>query len=125
IPEFKWHIFEDKVPIDVADSGVVITPFEGEICILSCGMWSINDADEVQHGRLWAPASPPAFAPTPAITTPSTPTKTPSTPKSGPSASLLAPQAASALPPRRPLASANDGQGVPELYPYLCHAFKI
>lgn len=29
IPEFKWHIFEDKVPIDVADSGILITPFEG------------------------------------------------------------------------------------------------
>ncbi|KAF8272972.1 hypothetical protein EI94DRAFT_1717135 [Lactarius quietus] len=107
IPEFKWHIFEDKVPIDVADSGVVITPFE------------------VQHGRLWAAASPPAFAPTPTITTPSTPTKTPSTPKSGPSTSLLAPQAGPGLPSRRLPASADDGQGVPELYPYLCHAFKI
>jgi hypothetical protein len=29
IPEFKWHVFEDKVPIDVADSGILITPFEG------------------------------------------------------------------------------------------------
>jgi hypothetical protein len=29
IPEFKWHIFEDDVPIDVADSGIMITPFEG------------------------------------------------------------------------------------------------
>jgi hypothetical protein len=29
IPEFKWHIFEDKVPIDIADSGILITPFEG------------------------------------------------------------------------------------------------
>jgi len=29
IPEFKWHIFEDKVPIDVADSGILVTPFEG------------------------------------------------------------------------------------------------
>ena len=29
IPEFKWHIFEDKVSIDVADSGILITPFEG------------------------------------------------------------------------------------------------
>ena len=88
-------------------------------------MWSINDTDEVQHGRLWAAASPPAFAPTPAITTPSTPTKTPSTPKSGPSASLLAPQATAALPSSRLLAIADKSQGVPELYPYLSHAFKI
>jgi phosphoribosyl 1,2-cyclic phosphodiesterase len=107
IPEFKWHIFEDKVPIDVADSGVVITPFE------------------VHHGRLFAAASPPAFTPTPAITTPSTPTKMPSTPKSGPSASLLVPQAVPAPLSGRPLAIADNGQGVPELYPYLCHAFKI
>lgn len=78
----------------------------------------------MQHGRLWAAASPPAFTPTPAITTPSTPTKRPSTPNSGPSASLLAPPVAPALPSRRPLAGV-DGQGVPELYPYLCHAFKI
>jgi len=106
IPEFKWHIFEDKVPINVADSGVMITPFE------------------VQHGRLWAAASPPAFTPTPAITTPSSPTKMPSTPKPGPSASSLVPPAAPALVSRQLLASA-DGQGVPELYPYLCHAFKI
>ena len=88
-------------------------------------MWSINVIDKVQHGRLWAAASPPAFTPTPAITTPSTPTKTPSTPKPGPSASLLVPQAAPALPSRRPLTNADDGQGVPELHPYLCHAFKI
>ena len=37
IPEFKWHIFEDKVPIDVADSGILITPFEGRTVALSCG----------------------------------------------------------------------------------------
>lgn len=100
IPEFKWHIFEDKIPIDVADSGITITPFE------------------VQHGRLWAAATPPAFSPTPAVTTPSTPNL-------GSSASLLAPPAAPAQSPRPPAASANNGQGVPELHPYLCHAFKI
>ncbi|KAI0308048.1 beta-lactamase-like protein [Multifurca ochricompacta] len=107
IPEFKWHIFENKEPIDVADSGIIITPFE------------------VQHGRLWATSAPPAFSPTPATTTPSTPTQTPSTLKSDPSASLLAPPVAAIPSPRRPLASANHGQGVPELYPYLCHAFRI
>lgn len=79
----------------------------------------------MQHGRLWAAVAPPAFTPTPVITTPSTPTKAPSTPKPGPSASLLVPQAAPDLSSRQPLASANDGQGIPHLYPYLCHAFKI
>ncbi len=29
IPEFKWHVFEDNVPFDVADSGILITPIEG------------------------------------------------------------------------------------------------
>ncbi|KAI0274895.1 beta-lactamase-like protein [Gloeopeniophorella convolvens] len=108
IPEFKWHIFEDKVPIDVADSGIFFTPFE------------------VQHGRLWAAAAPPAFSPTPVGTTPSTPTQVPSTPKgSSTPTPLLAPPIVPGPSPRRPLASANDGEGVPELHPYLCHAFKI
>ncbi|KAF8506870.1 beta-lactamase-like protein [Russula emetica] len=106
IPEFKWHIFEDKVPIDVADSGILITPFE------------------VQHGRLWAASAPPGFAPTPA-TSPSTTPERPSTPKINPASSLLAPPAAPAVSRRPALASADGGQGVPELYPCLCHAFKI
>ena len=37
IPEFKWHVFEDNVPIDVADSGILITPFEGgRVALLPC-----------------------------------------------------------------------------------------
>jgi hypothetical protein len=36
VPEFKWHIFEDKVPIDVADSGILITPFEGAPSYFLC-----------------------------------------------------------------------------------------
>jgi hypothetical protein len=39
IPEFKWHIFEDKVPIDVADSGILITPFEGRMVALLSGFF--------------------------------------------------------------------------------------
>jgi hypothetical protein len=39
IPEFKWHIFEDKVPIDVADSGILITPFEGRTVALLSGVF--------------------------------------------------------------------------------------
>ncbi|KAN0124941.1 Beta-lactamase-like protein [Russula decolorans] len=106
IPEFKWHIFEDKVPIDVADSGILITPFE------------------VQHGRLWAASAPPGFTPTPA-TSPSTTPERPSTPKINPASSLLAPPAAPTVSQHPAPASVNDGQGAPELHPYLCHAFKI
>ena len=36
IPEFKWHIFEDGVPIDVAGSGIMITPFEGRFDRVFC-----------------------------------------------------------------------------------------
>ncbi|KAH9968723.1 beta-lactamase-like protein [Russula dissimulans] len=102
IPEFKWHIFEDKVPIDVADSGIFITPFE------------------VQHGRLWTTSPPPAFAPTP-VTPPSTPIR-PSTPNIKPSSSAVTPPAAS---PRRSPASPKYGQGLPEHHPYFCYGFKI
>ena len=49
----------------------------------------------------------------------------PSTPKPSSSASLLGTQATPAQPSRQAVASANDGQGAPQLYPYLCHAFKI
>jgi len=102
----------------------LITPFEGDAVYFAL-FRVLTPSIEVQHGRLWAAAAPPAFAPTPAITTPSTPTKIPTTPKAGSSASLLAPPVAPAQASRQPLASVNNGQGVPELYPYLCHAFKI
>ena len=99
IPEFKWHIFQDKVPIDVADSGILITPFEGWLVALYPFFLSFDMKwNAVQHGRLGTASAPPGFAPTPS-TTP----ERPSTPK----------------------ICANDGQGVPELHPYLCHAFKI
>lgn len=54
VPEFKWHIIEDKVPFEIKDTGVWITPFL------------------VQHGRLFT--SPPMFAaPSPCTTQPTTP----------------------------------------------------
>ncbi|KAI6045082.1 beta-lactamase-like protein [Pisolithus marmoratus] len=54
VPEFKWHIIEDKVPFEIKDTGVWITPFL------------------VQHGRLFT--SPSAFvAPSPCATQPTTP----------------------------------------------------
>lgn len=125
IPEFKWHIFEDKVPIDVADSGILITPFEGRTVALLSGVFLIFDLEwnVVQHGRLCQSATS-GFAPTPATSAPTTPER-PSTPKINPAPSLLAPPAVSTVSRCLAPASANDGQGVPELRPYLCHAFKI
>jgi len=29
VPEFEWHIIEDKVPFEIKDTGVRITPFLG------------------------------------------------------------------------------------------------
>ncbi|KAF9243848.1 beta-lactamase-like protein [Melanogaster broomeanus] len=55
VPEFEWHIIEDKVPFEIKDTGVRITPFS------------------VQHGRLFSTDSPPAFAPTPYVSQPTTP----------------------------------------------------
>jgi phosphoribosyl 1,2-cyclic phosphodiesterase len=75
---------------------------------------SSDGANQVHHGRLWAPTTPPAFTPTPATSLPSTPAP-PSTPKVDSSPS---PEPPTALIP-------NHGQGVPELHPYFCHGFKI
>ncbi|KAG0703157.1 beta-lactamase-like protein [Suillus ampliporus] len=55
VPEFEWHIIEDKVPFEIKDTGVRITPLL------------------VHHGRLFATNPPPAFAPTPYGTQPTTP----------------------------------------------------
>jgi hypothetical protein len=29
VPDFEWHIIEDKVPFEIKDTGVQITPFIG------------------------------------------------------------------------------------------------
>ncbi|KAG1754993.1 beta-lactamase-like protein [Suillus paluster] len=55
VPDFEWHIIEDKVPFEIKDTGVRITPFL------------------VHHGRLFTTNPPPAFAPTPFATQPTTP----------------------------------------------------
>ncbi|OJA07623.1 hypothetical protein AZE42_01128 [Rhizopogon vesiculosus] len=55
VPEFQWHIIEDKVPFEIKDTGVRITPFL------------------VHHGRLFSTIPLPAFAPTPWMTQPTTP----------------------------------------------------
>lgn len=55
VPDFEWHIIEDKVPFEIKDTGVQITPFI------------------VHHGRLFTTNPPPAFAPTPCATQPTTP----------------------------------------------------
>ncbi|KAF8845359.1 hypothetical protein BDN67DRAFT_987068 [Paxillus ammoniavirescens] len=58
VPEFEWHIIEDKVPFEIKDTGIRVTPFS------------------VHHGRLFTTSPPPAFTPTPCVTQPTTPTPT-------------------------------------------------
>lgn len=29
VPEFKWHIIEDRVPFEIENTGIKITPFAG------------------------------------------------------------------------------------------------
>ncbi len=29
VPEFKWHIIDDRVPFEIEDTGIKITPFAG------------------------------------------------------------------------------------------------
>ncbi|KAI6134090.1 beta-lactamase-like protein [Pisolithus croceorrhizus] len=70
VPEFKWHIIEDKVPFEIKDTGVWITPFLGESANRSGE--SVTSSHAVQHGRLFT--SPPTFvAPSPCSTQPATP----------------------------------------------------
>ncbi|CCM00313.1 uncharacterized protein FIBRA_02343 [Fibroporia radiculosa] len=40
VPEFKWHIIEDRVPFEIGDTGIQITPFA------------------VHHGRIFTPSPP-------------------------------------------------------------------
>ncbi|PCH33347.1 hypothetical protein WOLCODRAFT_111660 [Wolfiporia cocos MD-104 SS10] len=40
VPEFKWHIIEDRVPFEIGDTGVQVTPFA------------------VHHGRIFSTAPP-------------------------------------------------------------------
>ncbi|KZV63129.1 Metallo-hydrolase/oxidoreductase [Peniophora sp. CONT] len=55
VPEFRWHIFEDYQPFDVA--GVEVVPMP------------------VHHGRYFSEVPPTGHAPTPNTTTPSTPVR--------------------------------------------------
>ncbi|TDL28865.1 hypothetical protein BD410DRAFT_781421 [Rickenella mellea] len=64
VPEFKWHIIEDKIPFELEDTGIFVTPFS------------------VHHGRLFTVLpTPAAYLPTPNYTAPSTPISGRSTPQ--------------------------------------------
>lgn len=55
VPDFKWHIIEDKVPFEIKDTGLWITPFL------------------VQHGKLFTHNTISTSAPSPLMAQPITP----------------------------------------------------
>ncbi|KAI0067920.1 hypothetical protein BV25DRAFT_888186 [Artomyces pyxidatus] len=117
VPEFIWHIFEDKVPVEIEGSGIIFTPFK------------------VHHGRTWAAAPPPGFAhSTPmqsGATTPSTPflsfippngLLTPSSPAM--KLTQLTPLSSKSSPsPPSSRRSSEDSE--PKVNPYICYGFEI
>lgn len=56
VPDFKYHIINDKEPFEIEGTGIDITPFS------------------VHHGRIFSKVPPPAYTVTPTATLPSTPT---------------------------------------------------
>ncbi|KAG5653492.1 hypothetical protein H0H81_012701 [Sphagnurus paluster] len=91
VPEFKWHIINDSVPFEIQDTGIQVTPFS------------------VHHGRIFSVAPPPAYIPSPSVTTPSTPTKT-----------------TVALPSKLLFAENAIKKAEEEVvHPYFCYGFKI
>lgn len=40
VPEFKWHLIEDRQPFEIEDTGIKITPFAGTcgdaLCTFEC-----------------------------------------------------------------------------------------
>ncbi|KAK0456408.1 beta-lactamase-like protein [Armillaria borealis] len=43
VPEFKWHIIDDKVPFEIEDTGIMVTPFS-----VHHGRVSLNGKDVIQ-----------------------------------------------------------------------------
>ncbi|TFK76751.1 hypothetical protein BDN72DRAFT_754178 [Pluteus cervinus] len=100
VPQFKWHMINDKVPFEILDTGITVTPFS------------------VHHGRVFSTVPPPGFMPTPSATTPSTPTKSADPlPKTRPGS----PENPSvAVTKAEPAAPATE-----VIHPYLCFGFKF
>ncbi|KAI5123712.1 hypothetical protein M0805_000306 [Coniferiporia weirii] len=84
VPEFRWHIIEDRVPFECA--GIMITPFS------------------VHHGRVFRKSPPPGNLPTPTYTAPPTPISGRNSPLPSTAAILCHDQASSvdALEPNKP-----------------------
>ncbi|KAJ4000270.1 beta-lactamase-like protein [Lentinula boryana] len=97
VPDFVWHIIDDKVPFEINNTGVWVTPFS------------------VHHGRIFSATPPPAYLPTPKGLTGGTATPvTPSEPLEQALRSLFVNEAGSVQ------------KKVDEIIqPYFCFGFKI
>ncbi|KAF5355768.1 hypothetical protein D9756_004045 [Leucocoprinus leucothites] len=104
VPDFKYHIINDKEPFEVEGTGIEITPFA------------------VHHGRIFSKVPPPAYVVTPTATLPSTPTNSginlPSR-ESSPSPTLEKQRTEKAIARK-----IEQGQGE-TIHPLLCLGFKI
>ncbi|KAF9455013.1 hypothetical protein P691DRAFT_716113 [Macrolepiota fuliginosa MF-IS2] len=99
VPDFKYHIINDREAFEIEDTGIEITPFA------------------VHHGRIFSKVPPPAYVVTPTATLPSTPTKSGvSLPSSRQSSPTLEKQTEKEV-------VRNTEQGV--IHPLLCFGFKI
>ncbi|KAH8100484.1 beta-lactamase-like protein [Cristinia sonorae] len=96
VPEFKWHIIDDRKPFEIQDTGIRISPFA------------------VHHGRIFSTAPPPQFVPTPNANSPAS--TSPSTPRI-PGSPV---HQAISIPP-----SSLKSEVAPPVQPYLCFGYVI
>ncbi|THH29721.1 hypothetical protein EUX98_g4464 [Antrodiella citrinella] len=97
VPEFKWHIIDDRRSFEIENTGIRISPFA------------------VHHGRIFSTVPPPQFIPTPNSNTPSS--TSPPTPDiiDSPGRSAITLSLERPLSPELPK----------PIQPYLCLGFVI
>lgn len=42
VPDFHWNVFSDKIPFEIKDTGITITPFTGMCLILVLIVYGIS-----------------------------------------------------------------------------------
>lgn len=99
VPEFKWHIIDDKVPFEIEDTGIMVTPFS------------------VHHGRV--------FSTPPCPSTMSTPATIPSTPTTSQMSQLTLKDSLDKLSNGTVSPSRRSLNGKDVIQPYYCFGFKV
>ena len=52
VPEFKWHIIEDRTPFEIENTGIKVTPFAG--ALYNCLNCPEIDTEAVSHSPPWS-----------------------------------------------------------------------